>query len=93
MESISESPDGRKENGTPGSVPATQMDATKGEWDEDEQDGPQTDREKKNSMMKEDFRDDPLDKMEAGEEEGVDVMDMVPEARFTDMEEKANPLG
>jgi pimeloyl-ACP methyl ester carboxylesterase len=93
MESISESPDGRQANGTPSSVPATQMDATRGEWDEDEQDGPQTDREKKNSMMKDGFEEEFSEKNEAGEEEGVEVMDMIPEAKFTDTEEKENPLG
>ena len=93
MESISESPDRRKENGVTSSVPATQMDATRGEWDEVEQDGPQTDREKKNSMMKDGFEEQCLEKADAGEEEGVDVLDMIPEAKFTDMEEKDNPLG
>jgi pimeloyl-ACP methyl ester carboxylesterase len=98
MESISESPDRREVNGAGGPPPKTQMDATKGEWDEDEQDGPQTDRQKKNTMMKdeieeEDEEEEFSEKAEAGKEDGVDAIDMVPEAKFTDMEEKANPFG
>jgi hypothetical protein len=93
MESISESPDRVQENGTAGSPPATRIDATKGEWEEDEQDGPQTDREKKNTMMKDGFEEERLEKAEAGEEEGVVAIDMVPEPRFTDLKEKKNPLG
>lgn len=93
MESISESPDGRQESGTPGSPPATKLDATRGEWDEGEQEGAQTDREKKNSMMKDGLEGEHSEKAEAGEEEGVVAIDMVPEPRFTDVEEKGNPLG
>ena len=93
MESISESPDRVQENGTAGSPPVTRMDATRGEWDEDEQDGPQTNREKKNAMMKDGSEEERLEKAEAGEEEGVAAIDMVPEPRFTDLKEKENPLG
>jgi pimeloyl-ACP methyl ester carboxylesterase len=94
MESISESPDKQQMNTRNSFPPATQMDQTRGEWDEDEQDGPQTDRQKKNSMMREETEEELSEKAEAGEEEGVHALDMaIPEARFTDMEEKANPLG
>lgn len=93
MESISESPDGRQENGTAGSPPATKVDATRGEWDKDEQDGSQTHREKKNSMMKDGFEEEEEEKAEAGEDQGVAAIDMVPEPRFTDIKERENPLG
>jgi hypothetical protein len=43
--------------------------------------------------MKEGFEDERVEKVGAGEEEGVSAVDMVPEARFTDVEEKENPLG
>ena len=92
MESISESPDRVQENSTAGTPPTTRVDATRGEWDEDEQEGAQTEREKKNSMMKDGFEDEHSGKAEAGEEEGVLAIDMVPEPRFTDVEEKENPL-
>ena len=93
MESISESPDRVQENGTAGTPPATKLDATRGEWDSGEQDGPQTEREKKNSMMKDGFEEEHPEKAEAGEEEGVVAIDMIPEPRFTDLKEKENPLG
>lgn len=93
MESISESPDRVQKNCTAGSPPATCMDATRGEWDEDEQDGPQTDREKKNSMMKDGFEEEYSGNAEAGEDEGIVAIDMIPEPRFSDLKEKENPLG
>jgi hypothetical protein len=94
MESISESPDRVQENGTAGLPPATKVDATRVEWDKDDQDGSQTHREKKNSMMKDGFEEkEEAENAEAGEEEGVAAIDMVLEPRFTDIKEKENPLG
>jgi hypothetical protein len=93
MESISESPNGRQENGTARSPPATKVDATRGEWDKDHQDGSQTHREKKNSMMKDGPEGEEEEKAEAGEEAGVAAIDMVAGPRFTDIKEKENPLG
>ena len=39
------------------------------------------------------LQEERVERVGAGEEEGVNAVDMVPEARFTDVEEKENPLG
>lgn len=90
MESISESP-GKVPNDD--EVAPTQMDATRGEWNEEQQDGEQSERQKKNSIMKDNTEEERIEDANAGKEQGVDVVDMVPEPKFTDVEEKANPLG
>lgn len=94
MESISESPDRRQLDGE-GDAPqaTTKLDATRGEWDENQQDDEQSERQRKNSEMKEGFEEERVEKVGAGQAEGVNAVDMVPEARFTDVEEKENPLG
>ena len=94
MESISESPDRRPEEGT-GDAPqaTTKLDATRGDWDEKQPEDQQSERQKKNVEMKDGFEEERVEKVGAGEEEGVNTIDMVPEARFTDVEEKENPLG
>ena len=71
----------------------TKVDATKGDWDEKLPEDEQSERQRKNSEMKEGFEEERVEKVGAGEEEGVSAVDMVPEARFTDVEEKENPLG
>ena len=71
----------------------TKLDATRGDWDEKQPEDQQSERQKKNSEMKEGFEEERVEKVGAGEEEGVNTIDMVPEARFTDVEEKENPLG
>ena len=53
----------------------------------------QSERQRKNREMKEGFEEERVEKVGADEEEGVSAVDMVPEARFTDVEEKENPLG
>lgn len=90
MESISESP-GKVPND--GEVAPTQMDATRGEWNEKQQDGDQSERQKKNSIMKDGIEEKRVEDAKAGRDHGIDVVDMVPEPKFTDVEEKANPLG
>jgi hypothetical protein len=92
MESISESPVRRGENGAAPQATTT-LDATKGDWDGKKPEDEQSERQRKNSEMKEGFEDERVEKVGAGEEEGVSAVDMVPEARFTDVEEKENPLG
>lgn len=92
MESISESPDRRQHKGDAPQA-TTKLDATKGEWDEKQQDDEQSERQRKNSEMKEGFEEERVEKVGAGEEEGINAVDMAQEAGFTDVEEKENPLG
>ncbi|KAL1583507.1 hypothetical protein WHR41_07644 [Cladosporium halotolerans] len=105
MESISESPDKRPVE-VDGEKPRveTEIDATRGDWAEENKEL-QSDRQKKNAEMMDGFEEERVENAAAGEEEGVEAKDMVSgqtvpkkrerkwsEAKFTDIEEKANPL-
>ncbi len=105
MESISESPDKRPVE-VDGEKPwvKTEIDATRGDWAEENEEL-QSDRQKKNAEMMDGFEEERVENAGAGEEEGVEAKDMVSgqtvpkkrerkwsEAKFTDIEEKANPL-
>lgn len=71
----------------------TQIDATNGEWDESRQEDEPTDRQKKNTQMMDGDEAQCIENVGAGSGDGVDVQDMVEEPKFTDVEEKGNPLG